>query len=102
MVVMANEVSATISVYYLKNINKTVGTTTGLEDIVSQELAVYPNPAETKVYFNQPTSFEIFSISGVKLIEETDKVSVDISALENGIYIIRNQDGKTTRLTVSH
>ncbi len=99
MVVMANEVSATISVYYINNVAKKV---TSLETAESNDFQAHPNPTSGKVYFNKPVSFTVHTLTGEKLMDVQDKASFDTADLDSGIYILVNKEGETTKLVVSH
>jgi uncharacterized protein YdeI (BOF family) len=71
----------------------TVDCTTGIEDVNSIELSVYPNPATNWIMVNasELSTVEIRNITG-KLISTYQMTSlserIDVSELENGIYII--------------
>jgi len=61
-------------------------------------LVVYPNPAQQQVVVrtgsNMPASMELFAIDGRRVMQCTvsDEATLDISALNDGVYIIRVQD----------
>lgn len=67
-------------------------------DITSEMFSFYPNPAKDELYleFKEPTNaarYQIFTISGELLKEDVmrsidDKIHVDISALDSGIYVL--------------
>jgi hypothetical protein len=111
LVVIANEISATISVYYITNDVKK-GTKSGIDEDLAgnggdnqqlpSDLKIYPNPAAGQVvYFSRPVSFSLYNTSGRKMIKEADQAMMDISQLENGVYLIVINDGSTRKLVVN-
>lgn len=68
----------------------------------ARDLQVYPNPASTsltlKFEAQKPIAIEIYDILGKKVLSAQHNAlesKIDVSALQNGIYIIRVQeDGK--------
>lgn len=82
-----------------------------IESIVNSETSIYPNPASTNVYIQNPfTESNIFisNLAGQILYKThaTDKViELDCSHLENGVYIIKLNDGvlyKLSKLIIEH
>ena len=69
-------------------------------DIESQ-ITVYPNPAQDVLYINsamEKVDIIIYSIEGKQLLSSTSK-SIDISTLQNGIYLLKsNAEGQTSQL----
>ncbi|MFD2432544.1 T9SS type A sorting domain-containing protein [Mesonia maritima] len=97
LIVIANEVSATISVYTLDNVTLS---TKNFNEKVSK-FVIYPNPAKTdKVFFAEPTSYSLFDIQGRKIKEATNAAYINISALNQGTYIVRNQLGQVQKLII--
>lgn len=84
-------------------------TSTGLNDknIISDNLEIYPNPAEEKIYLKQNRiqnrqRFTIKDISGKELIQvsafQNGITEIDIRQLQPGIYLLEiSGDGKTLR-----
>lgn len=95
LVVMANEVSATISVYQINNdLLRT--------DAVAAKdaFAVYPNPVDTGVlYLNRPADVVLYDLSGRKITEKTNASYLDVSGISKGIYLLE-ADQKTSRKIV--
>lgn len=66
------------------------------------EILVYPNPANDRLYFsaeikNSKMNFSIVDLLGKILIQNSiDLDYIDISTLENGVYFIQLNDGSTT------
>ncbi|KKK83370.1 hypothetical protein LCGC14_2794070, partial [marine sediment metagenome] len=84
LIVIANEVSATISVYTLDN------NTLSLEDVVAAKnnFSIYPNPASgIRVFFNKPTTFSLYDMQGRQLQKQQDATHIDVTSLRSGTYI---------------
>ena len=85
-------------------------TPSNVDDWVSEssEISVFPNPANTRftlVRGNQSDVEQvvIYSIQGavVQQLElNSDRITVDVSEWNSGVYIIKTQDGNTQRLVV--
>lgn len=97
MVLVANEVSSTISIYYITNV---VNNGVNLEDIQAQKgLEVYPNPTSSeKIYFNKPISFVMYNTNGQEVRNATDVAFVNIDNLPNGVYTIVTSTGETKKV----
>jgi phage shock protein E len=67
-----------------------------------EEISIYPNPASGKLYFKNIHSaiseeISIINITGKVALKETnvwDNNGIDVSALPNGIYIVRIKTGQ--------
>ncbi|SCY77499.1 choice-of-anchor I family protein [Flavobacterium caeni] len=85
LIVMANEVSATISAYQIEN------DVLGVREMVAgTNLLVYPNPVKNgKLFLSKPANAKWFDLSG-RLVGQKDNASVlDVSHLAKGIYILQ-------------
>ena len=83
----------------------------GIEDILSEKapqlekaLVVYPNPSRGILYLNQSAEhIQIFDLQGRKIsLSESNSTkqeneALDISMLDNGLFIIQIQSGKTVK-----
>ncbi|WP_163409217.1 T9SS type A sorting domain-containing protein [Flavobacterium ajazii] len=67
------------------------GTTTlNIPESYKNTFAIYPNPANSKIYFSQElTEIAVYDILGKKRNIPHTSDSADISALSNGIYILK-------------
>ena len=81
--------------YYLK----TTSVPTGIReiDIDRPEVNVYPNPADVRVFVDvkEPTQVGIYNIAGSLMKSKmvySKSEAIDISDLNQGIYIIRSQN----------
>ena len=96
LVVMANEVSATLSIYeitndVLANDNFAAGT---------NAFVVYPNPVKDgMVYFNREVSVSLFDISGRKITEQENTVSLEMNYLK-GIYLLKTKEGLVEKIII--
>lgn len=71
---------------------------TGLDNVVSQSLEVYPNPATDKLYLSNTddkTDYTIYDITGQKLLQQVS-YPINVAELPTGIYIIE-ANGKKAR-----
>ncbi|WP_051907855.1 choice-of-anchor I family protein [Flavimarina sp. Hel_I_48] len=97
LIVIANEVSATISVYTLENNNLS------LEDAVTAktDFTMYPNPAAgERIFFNKPTTFVLYDIQGRELQRKEDATYINSTSLSSGTYIVWNDKGESKKLLV--
>lgn len=93
---VANEVSATISIIALDNV------VLGTQDnkVLDGDFKMYPNPAVAKVFFDTPNTYTLFTVMGVKISEVKDAKSIDLSGVSSGIYIVQNKEGNSKKLIV--
>ncbi|KAA3620572.1 MAG: T9SS C-terminal target domain-containing protein [Flavobacterium sp.] len=96
LLVVSNEVSATISVYSIDNDVLSVVD----NQIDSIGFAMFPNPASGQVFFSVPGDYELFDISGRSIRKVKDAVYMEVSSLRTGTYIMRNKKGVTKKLTI--
>ena len=84
---------------------------TGIDATAAEKIEIYPNPAHQQFFVssnsNSPINIGVYDLTGKKIIERKNQrsnQSIDISALTNGIYLIRisSENGMVTKkLTVS-
>lgn len=97
-VIIANEISGTISVYEVKS-NLPV-LPNGIEEVENGKCKLYPNPAANEVTIDytvenaQEVSFEVFDMAGKMVFAQTmpagaNTISISTAALDNGIYFAR-------------
>ncbi|MBD3582634.1 choice-of-anchor I family protein [Flavobacterium selenitireducens] len=96
LVVVANEVSATLSIYRIAN------DLLGIGDVEPTEsFAAYPNPVRNgQLFFNRPVSVEMFDLSGRSAAHKKDASSLEIANLSSGIYILKTTDGASQKIVV--
>jgi len=66
------------------------------------DLLIYPNPANTEVYFVLPSfenaQIEIVNLLGERIIQEENQCRIDISHLSKGLYIVLVKQAQTVYL----
>ncbi|WP_196895133.1 choice-of-anchor I family protein [Aureivirga marina] len=98
LIVVANEVSASISVYSLENVDPTIH----VEDYTkTSEINLYPNPSNSVVFLSKPANFEVFDTLGRKVLEGKNASKIKISSLTKGTYIVKFEKGNNTKLIVN-
>lgn len=96
LVVIANEVSATISVYKINN--DTLGTE---EYTAGASFKAYPNPIKDGVvFFSQPVDGVLYDLSGREVLRFKDASYTSVGFLSKGIYILKTKEGFTQKLIV--
>ncbi|MFD2890754.1 choice-of-anchor I family protein [Flavobacterium chuncheonense] len=96
LIVMANEVSATISVYQIMNntLNSTDFSRT------TNQFVAYPNPVKNGVvYFNTTTSVSLFDSTGRKITAKENVSSLEMN-YPAGIYLLKTKDGFVQKIIV--
>jgi len=74
----------------------------GIEDNSLNNIRIYPNPTTNKLYFKssiaEDFNISVYDILGKKVLENTVNInkSLDVSQLNNGIYIVRFDDYNST------
>lgn len=74
-----------------------VSSALGLNDFKQEDLKLYPNPAKNNVNFESEElieQMEFYNLNGAKVMTvkpNTNKTQVDVSALQNGVYIVKVQ-----------
>ncbi|MBL0103054.1 MAG: T9SS type A sorting domain-containing protein [Bacteroidetes bacterium] len=64
-------------------------------------LIVFPNPAIGKhIFFNKLVTFELFDLTGRKLLEAKNCRESDVSGLASGVYYIRILNGESVKLVI--
>lgn len=61
----------------------------GVDDVVADKLAVYPNPVVNTLNIAETANVEVYNLIGEKLLEANNVNSVDVSNLESGIYLVK-------------
>ncbi len=97
LLLLANEVSSTVAVYSLQ-----AGTVTATRPgQAALPLLAYPNPSQGgPVRLSRPVSGALHDLAGrpVRQLQATDRV--ETSGLAAGVYLLRADDGATTKLLV--
>lgn len=78
----------------------TIDTTLGLDNIsFIEDVIVYPNPSNGIINISKPNNIEIeklqlYSITGEKIIEQSDISQFNVKELPNGVYFLRINTNK--------
>jgi hypothetical protein len=97
LLVLSNEVSSTIAVY---SVLPTTATATRAGQAAAP-LLLYPNPSQgAAVRLSRPISGTLHDLAGraVRQLAATDQL--DTSGLAAGVYVLRADDGATSKLLV--
>lgn len=93
--VVANEVSSTITAYAISN------DTLSLDDnpTLQNEITLFPNPVQDGfITFSQVTSYQIIDLQGRLITSGKETITAPISTLKPGIYIISFENGTSQKL----
>jgi dienelactone hydrolase len=62
-------------------------------DQISEKIAIYPNPADDKIYITNPfleqLDYVLYSNAGVKILFGNTLEQIDISSIKSGIYFLK-------------
>ncbi|WP_347372802.1 choice-of-anchor I family protein [Aequorivita sp. Q41] len=97
LVILSNEVSATLSIYSLDNVFLSVNDN---ELDAVESFKVYPNPANENVFLSKPDFYTVFDMLGRKIISTNETASLNVSSLNAGTYIIKNEAGVSQKLII--
>jgi hypothetical protein len=98
-----NDVKDGNQLYYIIEYNEI--TPTALPEIKTQQVSLFPNPAETFLSIQKTKSFSgnnytIINQQGAVVLKgwlQAEKTDIDISALANGIYLFLNEEGQSAK-----
>lgn len=68
-------------------------TVSSVPQINTEELLVYPNPAKNMLHFNLSSDYEIYTLTGQKILKGTKAFQVDISELVGGLFVLKTDYG---------
>lgn len=76
--------------FFTNNITITASMGIDFHKINRGEIFAYPNPAKSKIYFQVPidVTVKLYNLSGIEIMSQNNCRELNISALQNGIYII--------------
>lgn len=66
-----------------------VDSTSSLHARLSTPFTVYPNPAKNTLHFSEACDYEIFTLTGVKVLEGKLEKEVSVDALQTGLYVLQ-------------
>jgi 2',3'-cyclic-nucleotide 2'-phosphodiesterase (5'-nucleotidase family)/cell division septation protein DedD len=93
LLVVTNEVSATLSIYSLDN------TSLNLKEFdYNAGFTMYPNPARNEVFFNIIDDYDLYDLAGrlVKTVKQTR--TLQLEGLQAGMYLVTNSNKETIKL----
>jgi hypothetical protein len=77
--------------YYLDWIKIVKEGATGIDNLVTAPVSVFPNPSSTGEFnLNRNISYSVYSIDGLKIKSGTESI-IDLSAYPKGIYILKTE-----------
>lgn len=97
LVLMANEVSATVSVYTLDNV------TMATEDFTAtNNFKLYPNPvkSEQTVFFSEAISGGLYDMTGRQLTTFSNQHQLQLPSLPAGTYILQVANGASKKIVI--
>jgi hypothetical protein len=93
LIVLSNEVSATLSIFELSNITLS---TQGF-NFKDKRFKIYPNPVENILNTDQIGDYEIYNLNGQKVLQAANTSAINVESLSRGIYIINNNNGQSQK-----
>lgn len=78
------------------------GATIDIVETGLNNFSAYPNPATDIIRFNALMDVAIYSISGALIDSQKNISYLNVRNFESGIYILKNGEGATMRLIISH
>lgn len=97
LLVISNEVSATLSIFTLEN--DIILSSNSVNNNLNQ-FVMFPNPANGIVLLNKIGNYQVFDLSGRLIFQLNNTTSFDVSAVPNGLYLVKNEEGLTQKLIV--
>lgn len=98
-VVIANEISGTLSMYEVLN-----ASTLATGEVKSEKATfnVFPNPIAkgNTLYFNRAQDYELYDMSGKLIGKEKNALTIDTSKLSTGVYLVKTSEGQLKRVIV--
>lgn len=98
-VVIANEISGTLSLYEVAG-SPTLAT--GEANPEKATFNIFPNPIAkgNLLYFNRAQDYELYDMSGKMIGKGKNGLTIDTSALTEGVYLLKTSEGHIKRLIV--
>lgn len=96
LIVMANEVSATLSIYEMNNVTLS----TANFSTTKEQWIAYPNPVKNgTVHFNKIVQkLMVFDTHGRKVLEKENTDFINLDSLSQGFYIITNENTEALKI----
>lgn len=89
LIVLSNEVSATLSIFELSNV------TLSNQNFEFDELSfkVYPNPVDDILRISKIDDYSVFNLNGQKVLDVENASEINVQNLSRGVYIIKSEKG---------
>jgi len=97
-VVIANEISGTLSMYEVA----TPTLATGEVKTEKSTFNVFPNPVAkgNTLYFNRAQDYELYDMSGKLIKKQKNALTIDTSGLSTGVFLVKTNEGQLKRIIV--
>jgi Bacterial Ig-like domain/Secretion system C-terminal sorting domain len=96
-VVVANEISGTLTIYSVNNENLITGEFTPQQ----KAFVMFPNPSQGDVvYFNRVADIDVYDLSGKLIFSKQQALTIDTHSLSAGIYLVKTGEGIVKKLIV--
>lgn len=98
-VIIANEISGTLSIYEVGP-PPTLGT--GETQIEKATFNIFPNPVNkgNTLYFNRKQDYELYDMSGKLIVKEKNALTINTANLSAGVYLVKTSEGHLKRMIV--
>ncbi|MBT9394641.1 choice-of-anchor I family protein [Hymenobacter sp. NST-14] len=97
LLLLANEVSSTVSVYDIRPRGPLTATAQGRR---AAPLQLYPNPTQGRVQLSRPVSGTLHDALGRPVRTLTKAQQLETAGLAPGVYVLRAEDGASSKLVV--
>ncbi|GLB52263.1 hypothetical protein NBRC110019_13020 [Neptunitalea chrysea] len=96
LIVISNEVSATVSVYTIDN------DTYSTDNFTNNNFFMYPNPSNGNeiLHFTQEVSGSIYDMTGRMVLSFENSKTVELPNLSTGTYIVKMTNGESKKLAI--
>jgi hypothetical protein len=72
--------------------------TIGISETLENKLSVYPNPTNGIIRFSESKNVQVFNVTGHLLTMVNKTYWIDLTDFESGMYLIRDDEGRTARV----
>ncbi|MDA8692773.1 T9SS type A sorting domain-containing protein [Saprospiraceae bacterium] len=98
-IVNETELLSDATTYTYEEVSNTTDSTIDIENRSISEMKIYPNPATEILNIKglNDSSYEVYDITGKRVIRESKANKVDLSNLSGGTYFLRTNDGRVMR-----
>jgi CotH kinase protein/Lamin Tail Domain/Fn3 associated/Secretion system C-terminal sorting domain/Divergent InlB B-repeat domain len=72
-----------------------------VDEEISNEFVVYPNPAKNEIWFNTVSDYKLFSLDGKLISQGLAASNIQLNHIQNGTYILQTENGQVTKIVIS-